>query len=60
MKEKQLALDANFSHSESTFKSFDVHFGVPHSLENLDYDFISFKLFSSGYKRCPTLQYHYI
>ena len=33
------------------FLSFDiVNFGVPHSLENLVYDFISFKLLSSGYK----------
>ena len=31
--------------------SFDiVNFGFPQSLENMLYDFMSFKLFSSGYK----------
>ena len=31
--------------------SFDiVNFGFPQSLENMVYDFMSFKLFSSGYK----------
>ena len=31
--------------------SFDiVNFGFPQSLENMVYDFISFKLFSNGYK----------
>ena len=31
--------------------SFDiVNFGFPQSLENMFYDFMSFKLFSSGYK----------
>ena len=31
--------------------SFDiVNFGFPQSLENIVYDFMSFKLFSSGYK----------
>ena len=27
-----------------------VNFGFPQSLENMFYDFMSFKLFSSGYK----------
>ena len=31
--------------------NFDiVNFGFPESLENMFYDFMSFKLFSSGYK----------
>ena len=31
--------------------SFDiVNFGFPQSLKNMFYDFLSFKLFSSGYK----------
>ena len=32
-----------------------VNFGSPLSLENMFYDFMSFKLFSSGYKPCQDI-----